>query len=219
LNGTHPINRPLKKWKKVIGAEIQVILCYTDFKKPDLFHRYTDASDHQLGAIIMQDRKPIAFYSRKLNKAHKCSSKAVNFQWKKTRVVISYFNLQGIQEYPIRLPHGLGRILRWLLLLEENGISLSTSQAQERKMWLRMFYLIMTLIAWIFKKNKHEDFSQDLKTATPVISNQVSQCILPWSSKNKQKLRKGYRIKRKGLIPISLLNKKYWRVWYALLKN
>jgi hypothetical protein len=30
-----------------------------------------DASDHQLGAVIMQDKKHIAFYSRKLNTAQK----------------------------------------------------------------------------------------------------------------------------------------------------
>jgi hypothetical protein len=53
--------------KKVIGTE--VLLCYPDFKKP--FHLYTNASDHQLGAVIMQDKKTIAFYSRKLNTAQK----------------------------------------------------------------------------------------------------------------------------------------------------
>jgi hypothetical protein len=51
--------------KKVIGSE--VILCYPDFNNP--FHLDTDASDHQLGAVIMQDKKPIAFYSQKLNTA------------------------------------------------------------------------------------------------------------------------------------------------------
>jgi hypothetical protein len=57
------------KIKKVIGTE--VLLCYPDFNKPGFFHLYTDTSDHQLGAVIMQDKKPIAFYSRKLNTAQK----------------------------------------------------------------------------------------------------------------------------------------------------
>jgi hypothetical protein len=57
------------KIKKVIGTE--VLLCYPDFNKPGSFHLYTDASDHQLGAVIMQDKKPIAFYSRKPNTAQK----------------------------------------------------------------------------------------------------------------------------------------------------
>jgi hypothetical protein len=57
------------KIKKVIGTE--VLLCYPDFNKPVLFHLYNDASDHQLGAVIMQDKKPTAFYSRKLNRAQK----------------------------------------------------------------------------------------------------------------------------------------------------
>jgi hypothetical protein len=55
------------KIKKFIGKE--VLLCYPDFNKPVIFHFYTDASDYQLGAVIMQDKKPIDFYSRKLNTA------------------------------------------------------------------------------------------------------------------------------------------------------
>jgi hypothetical protein len=42
------------KIKKVIGTE--VLFCYPDLNEP--FHLYTDASDHQLGAVIMQDKKP-----------------------------------------------------------------------------------------------------------------------------------------------------------------
>ena len=44
-------------------------LAYPDFSKP--FVLYTDASDYQLGAVITQDGKPLAFYSRKLNAAQK----------------------------------------------------------------------------------------------------------------------------------------------------
>jgi hypothetical protein len=41
-----------------------IALSYPDFQKP--FDVYTDASKYQLGAVISQDDKPIAFYSRKL---------------------------------------------------------------------------------------------------------------------------------------------------------
>ena len=42
----------------------QVILAYPDFTKT--FEIYTDASKYQIGAVITQENKPIAFYSRKL---------------------------------------------------------------------------------------------------------------------------------------------------------
>ena len=36
------------------------------------FDIHTDASEHQLGAVIIQEGKPIAFYSRKLTERQKC---------------------------------------------------------------------------------------------------------------------------------------------------
>ena len=51
--------------KKILSSEI--LLAYPDFTKP--FIIYTDASHTQLGAVITQNEKPIAFYSRKLNDA------------------------------------------------------------------------------------------------------------------------------------------------------
>ena len=55
------------KIKKVIGTDL--LLSYPDFNTP--LQIYTDASDHHLGAVIMQDKRPIAFYSRKLNTAQR----------------------------------------------------------------------------------------------------------------------------------------------------
>jgi hypothetical protein len=49
--------------KKIICREVR--LTFPDFSKP--FHIYTDANDKQLGAVITQDNKHIALYSRKLN--------------------------------------------------------------------------------------------------------------------------------------------------------
>jgi hypothetical protein len=40
---------------------------YPDFNKP--FHIHTDASQNQLGVVISQNNRPIAFYSRKLQLA------------------------------------------------------------------------------------------------------------------------------------------------------
>jgi hypothetical protein len=57
LNGTHPINRLLIKLRKSLELRSGVLLYYPDFNKPTSFHLYTGTSDHQLGAVIMQDKK------------------------------------------------------------------------------------------------------------------------------------------------------------------
>ena len=51
--------------KKTLCRE--TILAYPDFSKP--FDIHTDASHTQLGAVISQNKRPIAFYSRKLSDA------------------------------------------------------------------------------------------------------------------------------------------------------
>jgi hypothetical protein len=61
----------LIKSRKSFELKSGELLCYPEFNKPVVFHHYTDASDHQLGAVIMQDKTPLTFYSRKLNTAQK----------------------------------------------------------------------------------------------------------------------------------------------------
>ena len=51
-----------KDMKKIIASE--TLLAYPNFSKP--FEIYTDASHTQLGAVVSQEGKPIAFCSRKL---------------------------------------------------------------------------------------------------------------------------------------------------------
>ena len=53
--------------KKLIARE--VMLAYPNFNEP--FDIYTDASTHQLGAVITQNNRPIAFFSRKLSDAQR----------------------------------------------------------------------------------------------------------------------------------------------------
>ena len=51
--------------KKMIAAD--TLLAYPDHNLP--FHIYTDASNTQLGSVILQNTRPIAYYTRKLNPA------------------------------------------------------------------------------------------------------------------------------------------------------
>jgi len=60
--GTRCIQKAFDDAKATIAKE--VVLAYPDFSK--VFEIYTDASAYQLGAVITQDNRPLAFFSRKL---------------------------------------------------------------------------------------------------------------------------------------------------------
>ncbi len=45
------------------------VLAYPDYSKP--FEIYADASKTQLGSVITQNNRPLAFFSRKLSDTHK----------------------------------------------------------------------------------------------------------------------------------------------------
>ncbi len=62
---TDECQQAFQRMKDIVIKE--VMLSYPDFNKP--FEIHTDASQTQLGSVILQDNKPIAFYSRKLNPA------------------------------------------------------------------------------------------------------------------------------------------------------
>jgi hypothetical protein len=67
-------HQAFEKFRKSLELISCLILCHPDLNNCTIFHLYTDASDHRLGAVIMQDKKPIAFYSRKLNTAQELLS-------------------------------------------------------------------------------------------------------------------------------------------------
>ena len=64
---TDEMDESFKKMKAILCMD--AMSAYPDHNKP--FHIYTDASDYQMGSVIMQDNRPVAYFSRKLNSAQK----------------------------------------------------------------------------------------------------------------------------------------------------
>ena len=126
------------KWEKVhqdafdkIKQAItdDVMLSFPDFNKP--FEIHTDASDYQLGSVIMQERKPIAFYSRKLNSAQRNYTTGEREMLSIVETLRAYRNILLGHEIVIytdhmnlvndRTRHESARIQRWVWLIEEFG--------------------------------------------------------------------------------------------------
>jgi hypothetical protein len=117
---------------KFIGTE--VLLSYPDFNKPVLFHLYTYASDYQLRSVIMQDKKHIAFYLRKLNTDQKRFTNTERELLSPIKTCKEYKNILLVYPIIVFTDHenntfnGLkasDHVLRtcWLLLLEEYGVT------------------------------------------------------------------------------------------------
>ena len=107
----------------------EVMLAYPDFSIP--FDIYTDASSRQLGAVICQRNRPIAFFSRKLSETQRkysvtelellfiveCLKEFKGMLWgQRIKVYTDHKNLQ--QE---ALGLTSDRVYRWRLILEEYG--------------------------------------------------------------------------------------------------
>ena len=111
--------------KQLISKE--TLLAFPDFSKT--FHVHTDASDYQLGAVISQDGRPLAFYSRKLNSAQKRYTTGEQELLSIVETLKEFRNILLGQRIVVHTDHKNiiygnltnDRIARWRLLLEEYG--------------------------------------------------------------------------------------------------
>ena len=113
--------------KKTIARE--TILAYPDFSNP--FHVHTDASDRQLGAVISQGGKPLAFYSRKLNSAQRNYTTTERELLSIVETLKEFRNILLGHKIKVYTDHknlvhettlmSSQRVMRWRLLLEEYG--------------------------------------------------------------------------------------------------
>ena len=103
------------------------VLTFPDFSQP--FHIHTDASDYQLGSVISQNDKPIAFYTRKLTSPQQKYTTTEKELLSIVETLKEFRNIllgQQIVVYTDHLnltykTHNCDRVMRWRLLLEEYG--------------------------------------------------------------------------------------------------
>ena len=115
--------KAFEELKRVISKE--TLLAFPDFNKE--FHVYTDASNYQLGAVIMQDNRPIAFYSRKLNRAQRNYTTGEQELLSIVETLKEFRNILFGQKLVVHTDHQNilygklcnDRITHWRLLLEE----------------------------------------------------------------------------------------------------
>ena len=109
--------------KHIMSREI--LLAYPDFNKPFIIH--TDASKSQLGTVISQNSRPIAFYSRKLNPAQTQYTVTERELLSIVETLKEFRNIllgQRIQVYTdhLNLTHvnfNTEHVMHWHLILEE----------------------------------------------------------------------------------------------------
>lgn len=109
--------------KKIIGQT--VLLAFPNFNKPFIIH--TDASLRQLGAVVSQDDKPIAFYSRKLNPAQTRYTTGERELLSIVETLKEFRNILLGQHIIVYTDHknltyenfNTDRVMRWRLIIEE----------------------------------------------------------------------------------------------------
>ena len=127
IKWTDDLEQAFLDLKKMVSEE--TILNYPDWTQP--FDVHTDASDKQLGAVVSQNNKPIAFFSRRLSKAQ-CNYTTTEKELlsiveclKQFKGILFGYEINVFSDhknlvYEATLSQSQ-RVMRWRLILEEFG--------------------------------------------------------------------------------------------------
>jgi hypothetical protein len=147
------------------------ILCaYPDHNT--LFHIFTDASDYQLGACIMQNSKTVAFYSKKLNSAQlnyttidkELLSVVATLQKFRSMLLGAELHVHTDHKHILSIGDSSQRRLRWISYVDEYGPELHYVEGP------------LNVIADTFSRLSRNDVSSPLvgKNAANIVSNSES---------------------------------------------
>ncbi len=127
--------KAFEKAKQIVSRE--VMLSFPDFN--DTFDIHTDASDVQLGAVISQNGKPLAFFSRKLNPAQRRYTTTERELLAIVETLKEFRNILLGQKIRVYTDHknltfknfNTDRVMRWRLILEEYSPELIYTKGED----------------------------------------------------------------------------------------